>query len=99
MFSPKRERIRQASSALHPQTLTRSTAGCGPAEPTLCERSCDFDSALGSRVKGLKGERVTGADIMQLVVESFPLMPHAPSPSMNTAHGGLDQFFPPDAFA
>jgi len=22
-----------------------------------------------------------------------------PSPSMNTAHGGLDQFFPPDAFA
>ena len=33
------------------------------------------------------------ADIMQLVVESFPLMPHAPSPSMNTAHGGLDQFF------
>jgi hypothetical protein len=37
--------------------------------------------------------------IMQLVVASFPLMPHAPFPSMNTAHGDLDLFFPPDAFA
>jgi hypothetical protein len=55
----------------HPQALTRSTAGCGPGRTKALRAFVRFRFGLGNRVKGLKGERVTGPTLCSLSSSHF----------------------------